>query len=92
MSDEMKPDTDSRAPAETNKKTVAGILAILLGGFGAHKFYLGIKKPAIIMLIANIVTCFTVMWIVGVIEGIMYLTKSDDEFMKVYQEGKKEWF
>ncbi len=82
----------SSEPKPENKKMVAGILAILLGAFGVHKFYLGITKPAIIMLVANILTCFTVMWIVGIIEGVIYLTKTDDEFMKIYQEGKKEWF
>ena len=75
-----------------SKKTVAGILAILLGSFGVHKFYLGYTTPGIIMLVANVLTCFTVMWIVGLIEGIIYLTKSDADFIATYQVGKKEWF
>ena len=32
------------------------------------------------------------MWVVGVIEGIMYLTKSNAEFRATYLEGRKEWF
>ena len=30
--------------------------------------------------------------LIGLIEGIIYLTKSDDEFQRVYIEGKKAWF
>ncbi len=30
--------------------------------------------------------------VIGIIEGIMYLTKSDEEFHRVYIAGKREWF
>lgn len=82
-----------------NKKILAGILAIVLGGFGIHKFILGYTKEGIIMLAATLVlgifTCGIagwVVWIVGLIEGILYLTKSDEEFYNTYQVGKKPWF
>jgi len=77
--------------AGENKKTVAGILGIVLGSFGAHKFYLGYKKEGIIQLIATIVT-FGLAGMVGFVEGIIYLTKSDEEFYQTYQVGKKPWF
>jgi hypothetical protein len=32
------------------------------------------------------------MHIIGLIEGIVYLTKTDDEFVRVYVDGSKEWF
>ena len=78
-------------------KTTAGILAILLGAFGAHKFYLGYTAPAVIMLVVSIVgSCFVVgpaaMGIIGLIEGILYLTKSDDEFQNTYVNNQKFWF
>ena len=82
-----------------NKKILAGILAIVLGGFGIHKFIFGYTKEGIIMLVATVilgvVTCGIagwVVWIVGLIEGIIYLTKSDEEFYNTYQAGKKPWF
>lgn len=82
-----------------NKKILAGILAILLGAFGVHKFILGYNKEGIIMLAATIVlgvvTCGVFAWVVGVvglIEGIIYLTKSDADFYNTYQVGKKPWF
>jgi TM2 domain-containing membrane protein YozV len=86
-----------------NKKILAGILAILLGGFGVHKFILGYQKEGIILLVITVIgiitTClfvgsFVLMatWAIGLIEGIIYLTKSDEEFYNTYQVGKKPWF
>lgn len=86
-----------------NKKILAGVLAILLGGFGIHKFILGYQKEGIILLVISIIgiatTCLIVgsfilmaTWAVGVIEGIIYLTKTDAEFYNTYQVGRKPWF
>ncbi len=82
-----------------NKKILAGILAIVLGGFGVHKFILGYNKEGIILLVCTIVlgivTCGIanmIVWVVTLVEGIIYLTKSDEEFYNTYQVGKKPWF
>lgn len=78
-----------------NKKLLAGILAILLGSLGIHKFVLGYNKEGIIMLLVTLLTCgvgATVMWVIGIIEGIMYLTKSDEEFAETYINNQKTWF
>ena len=32
------------------------------------------------------------MALIGLIEGIIYLTKSDAEFYHIYQENEKPWF
>jgi TM2 domain-containing membrane protein YozV len=88
------------AISDGNKgKTAAGLLGIFLGGLGIHKFYLGYNKEGLIMLLVcffgGIVTCGTasfVMWIIGLIEGIIYLTKSDTEFAQLYVQGRKGWF
>lgn len=81
----------SDKPPGAEKKVVAGILGILLGGLGIHKFYLGYTKEGIIQLVIGVVTC-GVGGIIGLIEGIIYLTKSDDEFVATYVNGKKGWF
>jgi TM2 domain-containing membrane protein YozV len=73
------------------KKIVAGILGILLGSFAIHKFYLGYTKTGIIQLVITVVTC-GMGGIIGFIEGIIYLTKSDADFVATYVNGKKEWF
>lgn len=82
-----------------NKKLLAGILAIVLGALGIHKFVLGYQKEGIIMiavtLVLGIFTCgigASLMGLIGLIEGIIYLTKSDEEFYNTYQVGKKPWF
>lgn len=72
-----------------NKKMVAGILAILLGGFGIHKFYLGMTTPGIIMIV---LACTGISSVIGLIEGVIYLTKSDQDFYQQYIVEKKGWF
>lgn len=72
-----------------NKKMVAGILGILLGGFGAHRFYLGDTQGGIIRLLLS---CVCVGGIIGLVEGIMYLMKTDEEFYQEYIVNKKPWF
>jgi TM2 domain-containing membrane protein YozV len=77
------------------KKLVAGILGILIGSLGIHKFYLGYQTAGIIMLLVTLLTCglgASVMGIIGLVEGIIYLTKPDEEFVEIYVDGKKEWF
>lgn len=57
-------------------KVVAGILGILLGGFGVHRFYLGYTSIGIAQIAVTIVTCgLGSIW--GLIEGIMILTGSE---------------
>jgi TM2 domain-containing membrane protein YozV len=76
--------------AGSEKKVPAGVLGILLGGLGIHKFYLGYTKEGII----HIVLCLLcgIGAIIGLIEGIIYLTKSDEEFVNTYVNGKRAWF
>lgn len=74
-----------------SKKMVAGILGILLGGFGVHKFYLGNSTAGIIQIVLTFVTCGAAS-LIGLIEGIIYLTKSDADFEKLYIVDKKAWF
>lgn len=82
-----------------NKKVLAGVLAILLGSLGIHKFILGYNKEGIILLVVTFVLGFItcglgagITGIIGLIEGIIYLTKSDEEFYNTYQAGQKPWF
>lgn len=76
---------------QENQRLLAGILAIVLGGFGVHKFILGYTKEGVTQIIITVVTC-GLGSIIGLIEGIIYLTKSDEEFYQTYQVGKRGWF
>ncbi|RQX18218.1 TM2 domain-containing protein [Micromonospora ureilytica] len=53
-------------------KLVAGVLGILLGTFGAGRFYTGHTKIAVLQLVVSLVTCgFGSLW--GLIDGILIL-------------------
>jgi TM2 domain-containing membrane protein YozV len=78
-----------------DKKIAAGICGIVLGWAGVHKFILGYTTEGIIMLVISLVSCFTlaiVPSVIGIVEGIIYLTKTDEEFVRTYLQSKKGWF
>ncbi len=78
-----------------SKKIAAGICGILLGALGVHKFVLGYTNEGLIMLLVSILTCglaSPIMGIIGLVEGIIYLTKTDSEFHTTYMTNKKGWF
>ena len=82
-------------PNFKDKKIAAGICGIILGAFGVHKFILGYTKEGTIMLLVTVLSLGFLGWIMGIIglvEGIIYLTKSDDDFVQTYGDGKKGWF
>ena len=91
-----QPQYQQAPPQQGSKdKLVAGLLGIFLGALGIHKFYLGYTKSAVIMLLVSLLTFGVgafVMEIIGLIEGIMYLTKSDAEFYNTYVANEKQWF
>ncbi|MEG1624267.1 MAG: TM2 domain-containing protein [Raoultibacter sp.] len=84
---------------QTKDHVAAGLLAIVFGSLGIHKFYMGYNTAGFIMLavtiIGSIVTfglAGAVMALIGLIEGIVYLTKSQSDFEQVYVFNKREWF
>jgi len=74
-----------------DKKVSAGICGILLGGLGIHRFILGDTKGGILRIVISLFTC-GLGSIIGLIEGIIYLTKSDEEFVELYINQKKGGF
>jgi TM2 domain-containing membrane protein YozV len=82
---------------KTVDRSTVGIVALVLGilGFGwlgIHKFMMGKTKEGIITIIVGVVTCGLPMTVVSIIEGIIYLTKTDSEFQREYIIGDKGWF
>lgn len=60
-------------------KVVAGILGILLGSFGVHRFYLGYTGIGLAQLLLTVLSCGalwigTLIW--GVVEGVLILCGS----------------
>jgi len=91
------PQSGAQIPG-ADKKILAGILGIVLGGIGVHKFILGYNQEGAILagayvlgIIITMVTCgigfpiLLVPSIIGIVEGIMYLTKSDEEFVDLHR-------
>ncbi len=72
-----------------SKKTVLAIVAILVGFLGIHKFMMGKTVPGIIHICTNIL-CLG--GIIGLVEGIIYLTKKPEDFKREYLDGDKAWF
>lgn len=73
---------------EGPSRMTCALVAIFLGWLGVHKFMLGQTTPGIITIVA---CCGAGGWI-GVIEGIIYLMKTDEEFHQIYVVDKKAWF
>jgi TM2 domain-containing membrane protein YozV len=76
----MAPQQHAYMPAPPRKdKQLAAVLALLLGGLGVHKFYLGKIGQGVLYL----VLCWTLIpAIVSFIEGIIYLTQSEESFQR----------
>ena len=98
-----QPNSGQQSPTPANPgaqdtggtKIAAGICGILLGTLGIHKFILGFTQAGLIMLLVSVLTCgigAIPMFVIGLIEGIIYLSKSDQEFYRLYVEQKKDWF
>lgn len=81
-------------PADS-KRVAAGLCGIFLGALGIHKFILGLNGAGTVMLLISILTCGFGAWIpgiIGFIEGIIYLSKSDPEFYQAYVVERRGWF
>ena len=74
-------------------RVVAGVLGIFLGALGIHKFYLGYTGAGIVHIVLTVlVISAPISAIVGLIEGIIYLTKTEEDFHKTYVENRRTWF
>jgi hypothetical protein len=80
-------------------KLRAGSLALLIGGFGVHKFVLGYRRAGWIMLVVALPGSLVsfgiaslVMGAIAVVEGLRYLALSPEEFRRLYVDGRREWF
>jgi TM2 domain-containing membrane protein YozV/cold shock CspA family protein len=84
------------AAGEKNK-WIAAVLALFLGSFGVHKFYLGRKTAGLIMLLCSvlgfiIVVPMMIVMVISVIEGIIYIVRSEQSFHDLYVAGDRAWF
>lgn len=82
------------AQVET-KRLLAGLMGIFFGWLGIHKFVLGFTGAGLVYLLVLLCTCgfaYPVLHVLSVIEGIIYLSKSDNEFHQHYVVEQRSWF
>ena len=97
---EVYPDPGALQAARHYGKSrmVAGLLALFFGGVGAHKFYLGNNRAGLIMLAVTLLGWMLffipsgVVWVIALVEGVIYLTRSDEQFHEIYELGERDWF
>ena len=67
--------------ATQRNRSIAALLAIFLGGIGAHKFYIGQTAQGVLYLLFfwTFIPAF-----IGLVEGVIYLTMTDDAFAAKY--------
>ena len=80
-----------RFDMEPRNKIIAAPLAIFLGTLGVHAFYIGNNTMGLLLLIGTLVGgWFTfgiipaIIWFITIIQGIKYLTTSNDNFNRKY--------
>ena len=92
---------EEEAPTLTsaNPSRMSKVLSLTLGAFGMHKFYLGYHEQGFLLLLATIILAtlssgigILAIWMVAGAEGIIYLSKSPQEFEQIYVEGTHNWF
>src|ERR1035437_7207166 len=70
-----------QAPGQQKIKNTAGILALLLGGLGVHKFYLGQPKQGLLRMV------FFWTWVpalIGIVDAIKLFGMTVDDFNRTY--------
>lgn len=75
------PDVQIAGASQARSRLAAALLAIILGGLGAHKFYLG--RPGVGLL--YLLFCWTfVPSLIGLVEGLMLLSMNEQAFHAKY--------
>lgn len=78
-------------------RIAAAVLAFFLGGLGVHKFYMNKPGAGIIMLLVGLFGWLLlfpaiIIWIIALVEFVIYLTMTDETFDATYIKGDKSWF
>ncbi len=84
----------AQSPVPTDvpsKKILAGLMGIFFGAWGVHRFVLGDVGGGFLRIVITFCTC-GIGGFIGLIEGIIYLTKTDEEFYRMYMIEQRSWF
>lgn len=70
-------------------RIAAAVIGVFCGSVGIHRFYMGHTNAGIVYLVVGVVTAGTVTSVVGLIDGIIYLLATDEEFAAKYLHNDK---
>ena len=77
----------------------AALFAVFLGVFGIHKFYLGYNQAGFSMLAFSIIGSLltfglaaVLIEVIAIIEAVIYLSKSQAQFQRIYVMNQRDWF
>jgi TM2 domain-containing membrane protein YozV len=82
-------------PNVNSTKLAAGLCGIFLGSLGVHKFVLGRVGAGLIILLISVCSLgmlIPLTHLLGLIEGIIYLSRSDADFYRINILEKRSWF
>jgi TM2 domain-containing membrane protein YozV len=91
------PEAGAGAEQIESKRMLVAAFAFMTGAFGVHKFLLGQTREGFIRLGITVLLVWTIlapvaMMVIGMVEGAIYFSKTDAEFIRTYQQGRKTWF
>jgi TM2 domain-containing membrane protein YozV len=91
------PEAEAGAEQIESKRIMVAAFAFMTGAFGVHKFLLGQTREGFIRLGITVILVWTIlapvaMMVIGMVEGAIYFSKTDAEFIRIYQQGRKNWF
>ena len=93
-----RPSDADQAGAGTDvefRQELVGVMAIVFGFLGVHKFLLGYTVAGLVMLLGSLLTCGGLALVfvpISIAEGFIYLLKTDAEFERDYLRGRRTWF
>ncbi len=76
-------------------RLTAGVFAVLFGALGIHKFILGRPITGLITLLVSVLSLgklAPLTALLGIIEGFLYISLSNDAFRRHYIDGDRRWF
>jgi hypothetical protein len=77
------------------RRELVGVMAMVFGFLGVHKFLLGYTAAGLVMLLGSLLTCggLALLFVpISIAEGFIYLLKTDAEFERDYLRGRRTWF
>ncbi len=92
-----KSSSGSSSKEDEKKRIIMGIIAILVGSLGVHKFCHGSWGWGIVYILLSLIGCILILpllvtCILSIVEGVRYLLMDDEEYNQKYIESPPSAF